>query len=491
VGAENYGTLSYVVESPHEKGVIWTGSDDGLVQLTRDGGENWSNVTPKNLAECLINAIEVSPHDPATAYIATTRFKFNDYTPGLYKTTNYGKSWTNISDGIPTGAYTRVVREDEKRKGLLYAGTETGIYISWNDGKKWQPFNLNLPVAPITDLILKHGDLVVATAGRSFWVLDDIELIRQYKSQIFSIYPPADAIIGSWRSPLNRTNAKFRGTDSHKGINPANGVVIYYQVSDTTEVVIEIKDAAGQLVNRFSSIKDKSFKNYPGGPEADPILSKKKGLNRFVWNMRYTSTIGAPEAYIEGNHRGHKASPGTYNITLKSGENEATTKANILTNPRYSLSAEDYKQYHEFMLAMEISLNDMHGKVNTILDMRKQLDDVLGNMDSTEQSDLHKEGKVLVTKMKNWDEEMVQRKSKAYDDVENFPNKFTAEFMFLINQTESSIPKVNEPSRARLAELTKQWQTLDAIAKEIITNDIPEYNKKLWQAGIGAVRMKK
>ena len=275
VGAENYGTLSYVTESPHEKGVIWTASDDGLVQLTRDGGENWINVTPKNLAECLINAIEVSPHDPATAYIATTRYKFNDYTPGLYKTTDYGKTWTNISAGIPQGAFTRVVREDEKQKDLLYAGTETGMYISWNGGQKWQAFNLNLPVVPITDLIVKHGDLIVATAGRSFWVLDDLELIRQYHTQPFGLYTPDAAVLGSWRSPLNETKAEFKGTAPLHGINPANGVVIYYQLSDTSEVKMEINDSDGNLVRTFSSKKDESYQKYDGGPSPEPVITDK------------------------------------------------------------------------------------------------------------------------------------------------------------------------------------------------------------------------
>ncbi|MCK6695208.1 MAG: glycosyl hydrolase, partial [Thermoanaerobaculia bacterium] len=180
VGAENYGTLSYVIESPTEKGVIWTGSDDGLVYVTRDNGKTWTNVTPKGLPECLINAIEISPHNPSTVYIATTRYKFNDFTPAIYKTTDGGKTWTNISKGIPYGAYTRVVREDDKRKDLLFAGTETGLYASWNGGLTWQRLQLNLPVTPITDLMIKHGDLIVATMGRAFWILDDLAPLRQH-----------------------------------------------------------------------------------------------------------------------------------------------------------------------------------------------------------------------------------------------------------------------------------------------------------------------
>jgi hypothetical protein len=490
VGAENYGTLSYVMESPHEKGVIWVGSDDGLVHLTRDGGENWVNVTPKNLKECLINAIEVSPHDSATAYLATTRYKFNDYTPGLYKTTDYGKTWTNISTGIPQGAFTRVVREDDKQKDMLFAGTETGMYISWNGGKKWQAFNLNLPVVPITDLIVKHGDLIVATSGRSFWVLDDLEIIRQYRARSFGLYEPEAAILGNWSSPLSKTNAKFKGTAPHTGINPANGVVIYYQLPDTIDVEMKIKDSTGRLVRSFSSKKDKFYKKYPGAPPAELLLTKKKGLNRFVWDMRYKGTIGAPKAYIEGYFRGHKVSPGVYTIGLKSAENKDTIKCTILPNPTYPLSAEEYKEYDDYMLAMENTLTGMHRKVNTIHDMRMQLEDVLKNMDKETNPELYAQGKALVKKMKSWDELMVQRKSKAYDDVENYPNKFTAEYLFLINHTESGIPRVTDPSRERLAELSVQWETLSATAKEIIETDIPGYNKQLWEAGTGAVRMK-
>ncbi len=490
VGAENYGTLSYVAESAHEKGVIWTGSDDGLVHLTRDGGENWLNVTPKDLQECLINAIEISPHDPSTAYLATTRYKFNDYTPGLYKTTDYGKNWTSISSGIPYGAFTRVVREDEKQKELLFAGTETGIYISWNGGKKWQEFNLNLPVVPITDLMVKHGDLVVATSGRSFWVLDDLELIRQYRTELFSLYKPEAAVLGNWSSPLNKTNSKFKGSAPSYGINPANGVVIYYQLTDTTDLEMEIKDSTGRLVRSFSSKKDKSHQSYPGAPAAEPTLPKKRGLNRFVWDMRKKGIIGVPTAYLEGYLRGHKVIPGDYTIELRTGEDETTSTCTILPNPNYPLSAEDYREWGEYMLAMERTVTEMHQKVNTIFDLSRQVEDVLKHMDKDVLAALYEQGKGLVAKMKNWDELMVQRKSKSYDDTGNYPNKFTSEYLFLINQTESGIPRITEPSRVRLAELSVQWEVLSATADEIIETDIPAYNKQLWEAGIGAVRMK-
>ena len=491
VGAENYGTLAYVVESPHEKGVIWTGSDDGYVQLTRDGGKTWANVTPKGLPECLVNAIEVSPHDPATAYIATTRYKFNDHAPALYKTSNYGKTWANISKGIPYGAFTRVVREDNVRKGLLYAGTETGMYVSWNDGESWQPLQLNLPVTPIMDLQVKENDLIVATSGRAFWILDDLALLRQYKGEdnAFALYQPEDLVYGNWGSQMNGANPK--GYDPYTGVNPPNGVVMYYQLPqpvDSVELLMEIKDSAGNVVRRLSSKKDDSFEEYPGGPSAGPVIPKKKGINRFVWNTRYPTMVGAPSAYMEGSFSGHKAPPGTYTMTLKYGGKELKSSFKILPSPLYKIDIATYNEHSTFMLQMEKALSDMHTKVNAILKMRQQIEDALKHMgEEASYAALKKEGKALVEKMRLWDEDMVQRRSKTYDDVENFPNKFTANYLFLINQTDSSIPRVNQSSRDQLAKLTTEWNALDARAKEIIETDVPAYTRKLWDAGIGAV----
>ncbi len=250
VGAENYGTLAYILESPQEKGVIWTGSDDGLVHLTRDGGKTWKNVTPNGLQECLINAIEVSPHDPATAYIATTRYKFNDHTPGLYKTTDYGKSWTKITNGLPNNAFTRVVREDEQQKDLLFAGTELGLFISRDGGKDWSAFQLNLPIAPITDLKIHRGDLIAATSGRSFWILDDLGLVRQYQKNIknLTVFQPENAFIANGRSELDKTDDAFTGSTSKEGVNPANGIVVYYylpEVNKDAVISLDIKDEGG------------------------------------------------------------------------------------------------------------------------------------------------------------------------------------------------------------------------------------------------------
>ncbi|MDH3698595.1 MAG: glycosyl hydrolase, partial [Flavobacteriaceae bacterium] len=476
VGAENYGTIAYMIESPHEKGVFWTSSDDGLVHLTKDGGESWTNVTPKGLKECLVNAIDISAHDPGTAYIATTRYKFNDYAPGLYKTTDYGKNWTNISAGIPYGAFTRVVREDADRKNLLYAGTEQGMYISWNGGFKWEPFQRNLPVTPITDLKVHKGDLIIATSGRSFWVLDDLSALQQYNPQDkgLRILTPEPALNASWGSTLSGNSPNQKGTHPFNGVNPANGLVIYYQlpaIDEGTKISLSVFDQNGNEVRSFSSEKDKDYvKHNGGGPPPAPVLSKNEGLNRFVWDMNYPLLPGIPGVYMEAGFRGHRAIPGTYKIVVTIGDQKAETTAVIQETPGFNIPASQYAAYDSFMKEIEGNLKDMHAKVNLLFKAQKQIKSIVSDLEETP---LKNAGEELLGKLKSWDEDMVQRKSKAYDDVENFPNKFTAEYLFLIDQSRSTLPRVNKSSKDRKAELDAQWANLKVKAESLINKEIP------------------
>ena len=490
-GGENYNTLSYVVESPHEAGVIWTGSDDGLVHLTRDNGDTWTNVTPPGLAECLVNAIDVSPHDPATAYVATTRYKFNDLRPGLYKTTDYGATWTAISNGIPDGACTRVVREDPVRRGLLFAGTETGLYVSFDDGLKWQLFQLNLPIVPITDLIIRHGDLVAATQGRSFWILDDLSLLRQYEpTRSVVLYQPEDAYRVGGGSPLNQTSAKFTGMSSWQGVNPATGLVIYYQLPELSEestLQLEILDENGELVRRFSSEKDPDFQSYPGGPSADPLLPKEKGLNRFVWNMRYPTLLGAPKAYIEGSYRGHKAPPGEYELILRAGDTDAQTTFRILAVPSIEAQAADYAAQHQMLSQISAAINTMHTAVNQMQTYKQRIQGLLERLDDETHSELSEQGRSLIEQIDAWDGILIQRKSQAYDDVINFPNGLTAEYLFLKGQLDENIPAVTQAIRDRFAELQVRWQQLQQSYQELDTA-VSDFQRGLEKTGIGLIR---
>ncbi|MDX1470496.1 MAG: glycosyl hydrolase, partial [Flavobacteriaceae bacterium] len=355
VGAENYGTISYLVESPHERGVFYTGSDDGYVYITKDNGENWTNISPKGIGETLINAIEVSPHDPGTVYIATTKYKFGDYTPAIYKSSDYGKSWKNISSGIPYGAHTRVVREDPAKKGLLYAGTELGVYISYNDGSSWQPLQLNLPVTPITDLMVHRNDLIVGTSGRSIWILDDLNMIQQYQKDIndLKIFTPDPAVYGSWGSPLNGNNEDFDGTNTFEGVNPANGLVIYYnlpELEEDTEVKLKITDESGRLVREFTSKKDPDYKPHNGGgPPPKPTLNTNEGLNRFVWDTSYDYIPGIEGVYIESGFRSAKVPPGTYKLELMAGSKSSTAEGTIKPNPLVDIPKSQLDEYDSFM----------------------------------------------------------------------------------------------------------------------------------------------
>ena len=461
--------------------------------MTKDGGANWTNVTPKGLAECLVNSIEVSPHDPATVYIATTRYKFNDHRPGLYKSTDYGKTWKAINNGIPTGAFTRVVREDETQKDLLFAGTETGMYWSRNGGQNWQSFQLNLPVTPILDMQVRHDDLIIGTSGRSFWILDDLSLVRQYSADAtaLTLYQPDATMLTNGGSPLNATSKKFKGTHPFYGVNPATGVVLYYQLPKAekqTDIEITIKDAAGNTVRTLSSKKDPSFKPWAGGPPPASVLSKKSGLNRFVWDMKHETMPGIADTYIESNFRGHKVSPGLYTLHLKQGDALSESAVEVLANPNYPTTAADYQAYDSMMKEMEAKVTTMHNMVNTLNDLQQKMDAIVKNVEEKKgDAKLITDGKALIKKVKAWDEKMIQRKSKAYDDVENFPNKFTANYLFLINQTESAIPRVNQPNIDRKKELDAKWESLEKEGMDLLKTAIPAYNTRLCAAGIGAL----
>jgi hypothetical protein len=352
---------------------------------------------------------------------------------------------------------------------------------------------MNLPITPITDLRVHKGNLIAATSGRSFWILDDLTVLRQYKKEMpaFSIYQPGNAYLVSGSSELNQSEEDFTGASPFRGVNPATGIVVYYNLPELKKdehITMEIRDAENNLVRTFSSKPDKTFKKYDGGPGAEPVLPKSKALNRFVWDMRYPTMPGAANVYIEASYGGHKAQPGKYTVTLQTGAQKVSAQTEILANPLYPTSAADYREYHRQMSAAEAGVTQMHRMVNSLYETQKRLESLLGSLPDDEKfAPVKKDGEALLKKMKAWDEDMVQRKSKAYDDVENFPNKFTANYMFVINQTESDIPRVNQPSIDLLRQMNTEWSLLKARGNEIIEKDIPALNKRLWEAGKGAI----
>lgn len=494
-GGENYGTLAYVLESPLEKGVIYTGSDDGLLQLTRDGGNTWTNITPPGLDECLVNCIEVSPHDKATVYIATTRYKVNDFTPSLLKSSDYGKTWSRINSNIPYGAFTRCLREDDVQKGLLYCGTETGFYVSWDDGNNWKQLQMGLPITPITDLKVHKGDLLAATMGRSFWILDDLNMLRQYANRApkgsMHLYTPEDAVRVFASSPLDAPGNDPAGKPraAFSGTNPASGIVFYYQLPDSLkkdeELTLEIMDSKGGLVRKYSSKEDPEFKSYPGGPSADPVLNTNHHLNRFVWDGRYPTLLGAPTTFIEGSYEGHKAPPGNYTAKLSLGGQSKTVTFKVLPHPGIKATEADYAMQHEWISKVEADINDVHASVVRMRKVKIQIKDLLGLLGTDNQyEDVQKQGKALVEKLSKWEDELVQNKSQSNDDVINFVNKLSADMIFVKGEMDNNIPLVTDGAKERYAELHAEWMKLKQQMNDMVNSEISAFNKHCAAAGV-------
>ena len=302
-GTEYYDTIFAVAESPLTKGLLWVGTDDGLVQMTRDEGKNWTNITPKDLPEwSRISQIEASPFDAGTAYVAVDRHQNDDLQPYIYKTSDYGQSWTKLTNGIPEGSFVRAVREDPKKRGLLYAGTENGIFVSFNDGADWRSLKLNLPTTPVHDLVIKDNDLVVATHGRAFWILDDVSPLRQFSDDVAKqdvhLYTPAPAY------RIQAGKAGERHPSKVAGQNPPAGAVIYYYLKDApkpgTETKLEILDASGKVIRKYSSAEVEPLEEPldPDEKKPEKEIKPEAGLNRFVWDLRYEEAHRVPGYYL-------------------------------------------------------------------------------------------------------------------------------------------------------------------------------------------------
>lgn len=391
-GTEYYDTVFSIAPSPLAKGLIWAGTDDGLIQLTRDEGKNWKNVTPKDLPEwSRVSLIEASPHDAGTAYVAVDRHQNDDLTPYIYKTSDYGSTWRRITTGIPEGSFVRAVREDPKRKGLLYAGTERGVFVSFDDGAHWRALQMNLPFAPIHDLVIKDDDLVLATHGRSFWILDDVSPLRQFADSVAQedvhLYRPATAYrVHAGDSPAHLPFA---------GKNPPNGALIYFYLKPAPkpagkqevkeelkdQVKIEILDAGGNVIRRYSSSKSEALDEPldPDDKKPEKQIKPEEGLNRFVWDLRYDPANRVPGYFLWEYNDGAKgplALPGNYQVRLTAKGKSLTAPFEVKLDPRVTTSASDLEK--QFKLEMEVrgQLNRVYDAVNQIQDVREQLEGV-------------------------------------------------------------------------------------------------------------------
>ncbi len=378
-GTEYYDTIFALAESPLSKGVIWAGTDDGLIQITRDAGKTWTNVTPKDLPEwSRVSQIDASPFDAGTAYVAIDRHQNDDLHPHIYKTSDFGKSWTTIVKGIPDTTFVRAVREDPKKRGLLYAGTEMGVFVSFNDGGDWRPLQLNLPRAPIHDLIVKNDDLVVATHGRSFWILDDLTPVRQYTDDVAKkdvhLYTPQVAY--RMQNPGGEDRPK---KPVLTGQNPPPGAVIDFFVKATPkgETLIEILDGQGQVIRKYSSLKtqvpDEPLDPDDKKPEKE--IKVEAGLNRFVWDLCYEEANRVPGYHLweyNSGAQGPVALPGKYQVRLTVDGKSQTVPLELKLDPRVQVSQADLEKQFNLLLQVREQLNRVYTAVNQIEDVRNQ-----------------------------------------------------------------------------------------------------------------------
>ncbi len=484
-GGENYNTLMYLVESPHEKGVLYAGSDDGLVHITKNGGQSWENITPPNLKESIINSIEVSPHDPATAYMVAMRYKFMDLDTYIFKTSDYGQTWTKITQGIDgEHTFARVVREDPKQKGLLYAGTETGLFVSLDDGQHWQPLQLNLPIVPINDLAIHDNDLIAATAGRSFWILDDLGAIQTSLNPAtkLSIVTPKP----SYRIFNGSTDKPVQGL----GQNPKSGVTFDYYLPiklDSTELKLEVL-SGGKVIRTITNQAPKDFKSWPGGPSKPAVLPSIKGYNRFTWDFSRESVIPVDQVFAYGGYRGARVAPGTYTLRLSLGDASVETNAVVLADPNVEGTPADYAEQQSVLVKIDESINNMHKGVNQIRKAKNQLKtykDLL--KDNEKAKGLIENGDKLLERITVWEEKLIQPNQKTFQDVINFRNQLNAEFMNLKDFVDVAEPKVTNGAKERLRDLLAQWKTYEDEKNAIVNDGMKAYNDMFKSLEIPAI----
>ncbi|HZE28129.1 MAG TPA: hypothetical protein VE083_12105 [Terriglobales bacterium] len=493
-GTEYYDTIFAVAESPLAKGVIWAGTDDGLVHITRDAGQNWINITPKDLPEfSRVSQIDASPFDAGTAYVAIDRHQNDDLHPHLYKTSDYGKTWTTIVKGIPDTTFVRAVREDPKKRGLLYAGTEMGVFVSFDDGADWRPLQLNLPRAPIHDLIVKNDDLVVATHGRAFWILDDLTPVRQFTDDVATkdvhLYTPQTAY--RMQNPDEPPKKPIL-----TGQNPPPGAVIDFFIKDVPkgETTIEILDAQGQVIRNYSSQKTE-IPNEPPDPDdkkPEKEIKVEAGLNRFTWDLHYEQANRVPGYYLweyNGGARGPLALPGNYQVRLTVDGKSRTVPLELKLDPRVQVSQADLEKQFNLLLRVREQLNRVYTAVNQIEDVRNQTGDMKRRLPPDKSARaIASTADSLMAKLVSVREPLINLRISANEDSLAYHPELDGQWAFLTMIVSASCDcGPTEAALQRFDELKKQ--TDEAIAKwsDLLKADVAAFQKLTIERGIHPV----
>jgi photosystem II stability/assembly factor-like uncharacterized protein len=482
---EYYCTIFAFAESPVQRGVLWAGSDDGLIHLSQDNGKSWENVTPAGLPEwALISIIDPSHHDAGTAYVAATCYKLDDYRPYIYKTTDFGKSWKKITDGIPEDSFTRVVRADHARKGLLFAGTETGLFVSLNDGETWQPLQQNLPVCPIHDLVVKRDDLVVGTHGRSFWIMDGgVAVLRQITDELagadahlFAI-PATCKVRGTMRSHfkdqgstvynrlgtvqvtgIHRPDGKLELLDA--GQNPPIGVAVTYCLKAKPEGDVKLRflDSKGALIKEFTE-------------------KAQGGSNRFVWNMRYPDAEDVTGNVMwRGSVTGPMAAPGTYRVELVVGDKTLAQSFEIRKDPRTPATDAELQEQFDLLLKVRDKLSETHGAINQVRHIQGQVDTWVRLAAGTPAATGIAEGaKQLQGSLTAIEERLMQVKSKSHEDPLNFPMQLNNKLATIADVVASDDAAPTKQAYAAFADLSGRIDVQLARLRTVLAEELPAF----------------
>jgi photosystem II stability/assembly factor-like uncharacterized protein len=490
---EYYNTVFALAESPMKKDMLWAGTDDGLLHLTTNGGQAWTNVTPRDMSEGMISIVEASQHDAGTAYIAVDRHKFDDVRPYIYRTHDSGRTWTMVARGIPDGSYVRAVREDPVRKGLLFAGTETGAYVSFDDGDNWQPLKLNLPTVPIHDLAIHDTDLVAATHGRAFWVLDNITPLRQINAASTDaemlLYRPETALRLHYPDAVER-----RGPVGD--VRPAGVIIDYYlKAEPKDEVRLEILDSSGRLVRALSSRENKEFEQPPEWPDQIrevTTIPASAGMNRYAWNLRWESPVKIPGAFYVGTGpRGPLALPGKYTVKLTAGAHSQSQPLEIINDPRMkSLPPGDLQTQFDLLMQIRSSNTELHRAVNQIRDLRsefKTLQQRLGN--EARFKALLEKIQALDKKMTPVEEQLIQVDMKGSEANLAFPNMLNEAFDSFVSSVEAGDGVPAEQHYGIFKLLRGRLDDQLAIWKQMLSTDVPALNDLIRKSDVPVLRI--
>lgn len=477
-GGEIYHTIYYVAESPHNKDVIYAGADDGLLHITMDGGKTWKNISPK-MEEGMINSIEISPHDPATVFIAFNRYKFDDFKPYVLKSDDFGNTWEVFNEGIEENSFVRVVREDKVKKGVLYAGTERGIYLSLNGGNNWTKWQRNLPIVPITDLKVHNNDLVVATQGRSFWIFDDLTPIHEIgmnsKSKnvhLFDVEDSYDILYSAMRrqGPL--------------GKNPYYGIEFKYFIreineEDSIELRVEVLDVDDNIIRTFSS--------------NETLKSRKININVGYNNIKWDGDV---EGFVppvgvmtprgsDGYMKSYSVMPGSYSVRFTYGDYTKTSEFKIHSDPRHELSSELIKNKESLLKNIHNDIDDIYSSLVKLQSAREQILDLQSRFSSEDNySDIYELSKETIKVINGVESSLISPKQKTFQDVINFRNQLDAQFFDLLSKVDRNIPPVTNGELERFEDLHKKWvdiksdydkviSSVDRINKLIIEKSVP------------------